>query len=229
MSDNNNNDRTHGLIAFDSALEKYIKKNIAFDFSDKNDNIKTSVLFAKPEQWTELKDKATVKVNIDGNHVNLPVISLYRTDVIINKSMVPHWIEDKFLEYAIAKENLPTIGDKEYTKTVVQRRGIYVEMYYSVEIITQNHFHLDHLIEQFILNEGKYWSDDENFSMRVTYESFPDTSQSADQNQERIISTSFNVQMNGQILPKFKKEKKNVGNSYMDTVNVNFKETLVDL
>lgn len=223
-------DRSNGLINFDSTLETYIKENIAFDFKDKERVIKVNVLSAKPERWTEQKEKTLTKVLIDGNHVNLPLVSFYKNDIVINKTMVPYWLGDDKINYEIGRIFKPTTGEQVESVTVLERRGMHIQAFYTIEIVAYSTAHLYHLVEQFIMNEGLYWNDrTRKFSLRATYDSIPDTSQSADLNQERIKSVSFNLTLSGQILPKFRKSKELANPVVPNTSKVIITEKIIDL
>ena len=195
-----------GLINFDDVVSRYIKENIAYDFDDNGKVIKTNILITKPQRWSEQKAKCTFKNKLDGNHVNLPVITIYRSGGEINNNIVPHWINEELIQVPAGKKRATYFSDYYSDSELVSNLPTSVTLTYDVNVISANKKHNDHLLEQFIHLKSSYWKFDE-YPFKASYSSFIDNSESADQSQERIISSSITLDLKGYVRPKLHKKE----------------------
>ena len=200
---NTTSDTKIGLVDIDFAIQKYIEKHIAKTFVDTTtkNHISVDVLMKRPERWIDQKDLK--RKDITGNHSTFPLIGIARNGVDILKHKVPHWLRDEDLSYIIDNKSEFSY-DKEsrkYYKMV--RRPAYIDANYEFEIVSGLERHTNHLTEQFIYHEGKYWSDGESYSFRTSFQSISDASIGADQGQERIIISSISALCKGFILPEY--------------------------
>lgn len=192
---------TLGLINMDDVVVSYIRDHIAYDFDDDGTPIKTSVLVTKPERWSEQKSKTTIKNKLDQNHLNLPVVTVFRSGGELNKNIVPHWINEELLNIPAQKEHKTFFSEFYKDGNMVANIPTSVTLTYDINIISSAKKHNDHLLEQFIHHKGKYWKFDE-YPFRASYTSFIDNSESADQSQERIISSSITIDFRGYVRPR---------------------------
>lgn len=195
-----------GLINMDDTVVSYIKENIAYDFDDDGTPIKTNVLVTKPERWSEQKSKTTIKNKLDQNHLNLPVVTVFRSGGELNRNIVPHWINEDLISIPAGKKHKTYYSEFYEDGNFVANIPTSVTLTYDINIISSNKKHNDHLLEQFIHLKGKYWKFDE-YPFRASYSSFIDNSESADQSQERIISSSITVDLRGYVRPELMKKE----------------------
>lgn len=197
-------DSTVELVDIDYAIQKYIEETIGKTFSNPSNkqDVRIKVMMKNPERWIDKKDLSDIK-DITGNHYTFPIIGISRTGIDIIKNKVPHWLKDEDLSYIVNKKFNSTYrkdGDPYYRMV---RRPIYIDASYEFEIISDSRPHVNHIVEQFLYNEGKYWSDGEKYSFRTTFGSVLDGSISASGEQERLIINSISATCKGRIIPKY--------------------------
>lgn len=192
-----------GLINIDDVIASYIEKNIAFNFDDNGTIIKTHVAFTKPERWIEQKKIGVGKNKFDGNHVSLPVITLQRSGGDITRNIIPHWISPEMITLPAGLKKKKFLSEKYEEAEIVNNLPVSVRMSYDVNIVSGIKYHNDHLLEQFIQHHDRYWKLG-NYPFEAKFTSFIDNSQSADKNQERLISSSITLELIGYVRPQYR-------------------------
>jgi len=190
-----------GLINFDDTLATFISENISYPFDDNGNKIRTNVSMTKPERWSDQKMKSTIKNVIDGNHANLPLISLHRSGGDITMNIIPHWISHEHLNTYNRRQKGVFYSEKYDESDLINKLPTSIILTYDVNIITKNKKHNDHLLEQFIQHKNQYWKLGV-YPFEAQYSSFIDNSDSADQNQERIISSAITIDLKGYVRAK---------------------------
>lgn len=193
------------LLDIDYLVKYYIENNIAIPFYDSNfsntveanrETIHPTVLIANPERSSlnleiDKKDKTESKYT-------LPIVTITRQGFDINKSRFPHFLKKSDQSY-LTKLSHKADGTLLYQYI---RRPIPITVTYTIEIITKYAQHNNHLQEQFVFHEGRYWTDDELYFLRASYSSFTESPQPADQGQERQLKSSTTLDVSGSLLPK---------------------------
>ena len=216
-----------GLINFDDTVVSYIEKNISYPFDSKGNAIKTNVLITKPERWSELQRASTSKNKLDGNHLNLPVITIYRSGGDLTKNIIPHWVDMENLNIPAGLKRKSEFSEKFTEAELVNKIPLSINITYDINIISGVKEHNDHLLEQFIQHKDKYWKLG-NYPFEAKFSSFIDNSDSADQNQERIISSSITMELIGYVRPKQFKNKPSEKNEIKLINKITFSEVEID-
>lgn len=189
------------LIDVDYAIHEYISEKIAFSFEDsKNNKVSVNVDFKNQERYRNTFRSRDKKDQTEDLY-KLPAILINRNNIRIIKNERPHWAPQEVLLHYLTKNAEPTInknGEFEYT---FGRMPVKIESTYSVDIISSYKQHNDHLIEQYVLHENKYWTS-EWYAFRVSYEDFSNGSTPPQNNQERIIRDTTTMTVEGYILPE---------------------------
>jgi len=196
MSDFINTNVDIELIDIDLAIKTYIENHIATTFTDAT---KTRVDFKNQERWAKLLKNDEEK-DQSGELYILPLILLNRDSLEIEKNRFPHWLPNDLLRYELLKYNTPSFEDNENVQYVLPRLPVKITANYTVDIVSNYVKHNDKNIEQFILNESKYWSID-GYYLRVTYPNITNASSVANMGQERLIRHSFSLNVDGYLLP----------------------------
>lgn len=197
-------DLEHGLIETDNVVARYIKKNIAFDFSTRGDNgtsllIQPVVDFTNPQRWVD-QTKASQK-DLTQNFIGLPLIGIERIGFDIMHERIPHWISDSDLSHALFKINKASATDQDKVEFVMTRRPVQVEVQYDIGIIADNVMQMNHLKEQFALHESKAWTWD-TYHLIVRYSSGSDNNMVADQMSNRVIGFNIPITVQSYVLPR---------------------------
>lgn len=204
MNKENENLRTDvdiSLIDVDSAIYDYIDEHIAFDFSDSKNNKVTVNMDYKNQERYRNTFKAKQKKDKTEDLYKLPAILLSRDNIRIIKNERPHWAPQEVLLHHLTKTAVPTINKKGQYEYTYGRMPVKIESTYNVDILSSYKQHNDHLIEQYVLHENKFWTS-EWYAFRVSYEDFRDGSTPPQNNQERIIRNTTTMTVEGYILPK---------------------------
>lgn len=217
-----------GLINIDNTVKTFIENKIAYEFDDDGKAISTTVRLTKPERWNEQLHKNTIKNRLDQNHINLPLITLYRSGGEITKNVVPHWIHQDLINIPMKPNKRQTYFSEFYEEAeLINDLPTSVTLSYDINVISSSKKHNDHLLEQFIHVKGKQWKGG-NFPFRASYSSFIDNSESADQNQERIISSSITLDLKGYVRPNKMKNQPTEKREIRKINKIQFGEMEVD-
>lgn len=204
--ENTRQDFNHELINIDDAISSYIQKHIAYPIELGGKQIKTSVDYANPERWSKM---AYSKEDIDQTELlsRLPIITLNRNNINTKKDKSPQYLPDDVIEYLAVEYSKPSLDPDGRTIYNYKRKPIEISADYSVTIIANHVQHADHLVQQFLLHEGKSWQDSW-YEVRVQYNNISNNSPFIDGNQERIIRHNFSMTVDGQISPRNNSNKK---------------------
>jgi hypothetical protein len=206
----NNDDETkridiqHDLINHDATIVSYIKNNIAIPFQDGSSVVNPRVELVNKERWSDVIDRGGRKDQTK-ELVNLPVIVLYRSNIEIIEGRIPKALGEKFYTYVMARMNKgsynPETNRKEF---LITAKPIDIQVMYDVRVVTNMKKHNDIITQRFIVDEGKNWSDSGYF-MIPKYNNMSDSSQNAEDAQERIIRTSFSMMVDSKLKPSLDK------------------------
>ena len=97
----------------------------------------------------------------------------------------------------------------------------YVTVNYSCAIFTYYMDQLNKIIEAVEYASDSYWGDPERFKFRAMIDSFTSTAELSD-NSERIVRSTFNIKLNGYIVPDVEQKDLNSINKYSSKTKVNF-------
>jgi hypothetical protein len=210
------------IIDIDTALLEHIKNNIKPTIIQDGENFLIPVIFDIPEAWETMqysggmrdkngklmfplivlrknsitKDK-TIGNKLDGNRVHL-----YKT--FQNK----YTQINQYDNFNSLKSRIPT---QDYTLVVIPD---YVTISYTITMFTNYIEHMNQLIEIMNFATDSYWGDKERFMFRNTIDSF-NIDSSYNQGEDRIIKTTFNLTLNGYIIPpSINKELASIKKSY---------------
>lgn len=209
---NKENDTTIELVDIDYAILTYIKEKIAdkFIIPSTQENVNVAVLMKKPERWIDKKDIPELK-DITGNHYKFPIIGIARNGIDIQRTRVPHHLDDESLSYIINKDYKASNKKDGQPYYTMVRRPVHINANYEFEIISDNQAHVNYLTEQFVYHEGKYWTDNDSYRFRTSFQSVLDGTISPSGAQERLVISSISATCSGYILPKYRDgESKNI-------------------
>lgn len=205
-------DTTSTLRDMDGAIKKYIEQEItpAYELNEKDSGKKVTVIIKNPERINKFGEY-NLRDDL-GEKFNYPIIAIERIGIDILGGTVPNWMDDEKINYLLNVENKKSFGNDSNKEYYMVRRPSFVQGNYSIDIYTDFMDDNNIITEQFILHENKYWKKDGHV-MQAIYTSINQNYNRDDENNERTIISSLNLQLNGFILPKYI-------NSYKKPINI---------
>jgi len=197
-----------GIMDMDSAIMYYFNEVIKPEVEVNKEKVKVPCIYASPERWLTiskqgyLRDKKrqiitpliVFKRTGMSRDDNMPVDKLDANDPNLfysfEKKFTQHNRYDKF---SVQKNLSP---GKEYYNVAMPD---YVQLSYEFTIWTSYIEQMNQVVEKVNYSDGAYWGEPGKMRFRTRIESFSDASQI---DGERLIKTTFSLNLNGYIVPE---------------------------
>lgn len=198
------------LLDLDSAIMYYFTQVVKPVATVNGHSIPVPVVYANPEKW-EAVQKEGVYRDREGKR-QLPVIVFKRDKVSKNRNMTskvdanyPHNLYITSQTYTsrnqYSKFNLENksnkIPERAYIVSVVPD---YVTLQYTCTILTDLISQTNPIIEAINFASDSFWGDPDKFKFQAFIDTF-DTETAVDADSDRTIKTTFNIKLNGYIVP----------------------------
>ena len=197
-----------GLMDMDSSILFYFNNVIKPEVEENKEKVKVPCLYASPERWVSIQKNGFIRDK--QNQVIVPLIAFKRTameknqDIPIDKldankprnfySFQKKYSQvNRYDKFSIQQGLSP--GREYYNVTMPD----YVTLTYEFTIWTSYIEQMNKIIEKIMYSEGSYWGEPGKMRFRTRIESFSDASQI---DGERLIQTTFSINLNGYILPE---------------------------
>ena len=199
-----------GLMDIDATIMYYFNNVIKPSVEENGETIKVPIMYANPERWTMAQKRGFLYDN--KKQLIIPLIAFKRTSIEKDETLPVDKMDplNPRLKYTFQKQYS---SKNRYDKFSVQR-GLtptkemyavpvpdYIKLEYEFILWCSYTEQMNKLVEQIIYSEGSYWGEEGKFKFRTQINNYTDASEVA-VNQERIIKTTFNVTMNGYLLPE---------------------------
>ena len=197
-----------GIMDMDSAIMYYFNEVIKPEVSVNNEKVKVPCIYASPERWTQvskqgfLRDKKRQiivplivfkRTSMERNE-NIPIDKLDANNPSIFYSFEKKYSNSNRYDKFSVLQNLSP--NKEYYNVAMPD---YVTLTYEFIIWTSYIEQMNRIVEKINYSDGAYWGEPGKMRFRTRIESFSDSSQI---DGERLIKTTFSVQLYGYILPE---------------------------
>src|SRR5210317_2034385 len=197
-----------GIMDMDSAIMYYFNEVIKPDVEVNNEKVKVPCIYASPERWVTiskqgyLRDKKrqiivpliVFKRTGMSRDDNMPIDKLDANDPKINYSFQKKFTQhNRYDKFSVLQNITP---GKEYYNVAMPD---YVQLTYEFTIWTSYIDQMNKIVEKINYSDGAYWGEPGKMRFRTRIESFSDSSQI---DGERLIKTTFSVQLYGYILPE---------------------------
>ena len=197
-----------GLFDMDYAIKYYFENVIRPEVVEFGSTVKVPVMYGSPEKWKNVQADGYFR---DKNGKMLsPLIAYKRTAIAMNRNLgskvdanypqlyytneVKYTQINKYDQFSRLTNSKPI---KTYINTVIPD---YVDLTYDVVIWTDYIESMNKIVESMIYTEGSYWGDPERFKFRSKIDNFTNTTDLL-QDADRIVRTSFQITIFGQIVP----------------------------
>ena len=197
-----------GLMDMDSSIMYYFNEVIKPEVEENKEKVKVPCIYASPERWTQISKQGYLRDK--KRQIITPLIVFKRTgmerntDIPIdkldaNKPTQFYTFEKKYSKqnrydkFSVLQQITP---NKEYYNVAMPD---YVTLSYEFVIWTSYIEQMNRIVEKINYSDGAYWGEPGKMRFRTQIESFSDSSEI---DGERLIKTTFNVNLYGYILPE---------------------------
>ena len=197
-----------GIMDMDSAIMYYFNEVIKPEVEVNKEKVKVPCIYASPERWNQitkqgfLRDKKrqiivpliVFKRTGMSRDDNMPIDKLDANDPKIFYSFQKRYSQqNRFEKFSVLQKIEP---NREYYNVAMPD---YVSLTYEFTIWTSYIEQMNSIVENINFSDGAYWGEPGKMRFRTKIESFSDASQVEG---ERLIKTTFGMNLNGYILPE---------------------------
>ena len=197
------------IMDMDSAIMYYFNEVIQPNVKENKETVKVPVMYASPERWVSIQKQGFMRDK--KQQLIVPAIVFKRTSIERNENIPVDKLDannpknfmtfqQKYSQsnrYDQFSRVTGVTPNKEYFNVVVPD---YVNLNYEFTIWTSYIDQMNKLVEKINYTDGAYWGEPGKMRFRTKIESFTDASEM--DAQERLIKTTFAVQMMGYIIPE---------------------------
>ncbi len=197
-----------GIMDMDSAIMYYFNEVIRPEVEVNKEKVKVPCIYASPERWLTISKQGYLRDK--KRQIIVPLIVFKRTGMSRDDNMPVDKLDanDPNLFYSFEKK---FTQHNRYDKFSVQQNITpgkeyynvampdYVQLSYEFTIWTSYIEQMNRIVEKINYSDGAYWGEPGKMRFRTRIESFSDASQIEG---ERLIKTTFSVNLYGYILPE---------------------------
>ena len=218
-----------GLKENDEALFYYLENVIKPTVMQNGVVTKVPVYYGSPERWAQVQKEGYYR-DLKGK-IMMPVITYKRNNVekvrnLSNKLdangpknvqlfQKPYSQRNEYDNFNILNNRIPK---KESYAVVVPD---YVILTYDFIISTYYVEQMNKIVEAINYASDSYWGDPERFKFRAMIDNFTNVVET-NQGQERVVKTTFNIKLNGYIIPEVVQKSMNAFNKFNNKTKIIF-------
>jgi len=197
-----------GIMDMDSAIMYYFNEVIKPEVEINKETVKVPCIYASPERWNAISKQGFLRDK--KKQIIVPLIAFKRTGMSRNDNMPidkldandpKHFYtfqkrytqQNRFDKFSVQKNLEP---GKEYYNVSMPD---YMNLTYEFTIWTSYIEQMNKIVEKINYSDGAYWGEPGKMRFRTQIESFSDASQI---DGEKLIQTTFSVNLYGYILPE---------------------------
>ena len=198
-----------GLYDIDDAIKYYFDEVIRPRVNDFDEDVSVPVLYGSPERWVSAQRGQYYRDQ--KGKIMVPLIMYRRTsvgkDTSVNFSKID--ANNPKLFYTFEKKYSPQNRYDNFSALqgvvpIRERYSVvvpdYVTINYEGVIWTDYIEQMNDLIEAINYSQGSYWGDPERFKFRTSIAEFSDSTE-VPTDGDRIVKTTFNMELHGYIIP----------------------------
>lgn len=197
-----------GLGDLDYSIQYYFQNIIKPKVDDVGTMRDVPVLYGAPEKWKNIQADGYLRDK--QGKILTPLIAFRRTGITKNKTLGSkvdannpaiyytqqrkYTPQNRYDQFSVLSNSKPI---QTFVNTVMPD---YVDLTYEVIIWTDYVEQMNKIVESVLYTEGSYWGERERFKFRTKVDSFTNTTDLL-QDTERVVRTSFTLNLYGQIVP----------------------------
>ena len=204
-------DITIGIYDIDSAIDYYFNNVIKPKVNDGGEVIDVPVIYGSPERWKSVQKGGTYR-DMKSGKLQIPLIMYRRTGMERVEGMMGNKIDAADPSNIVRQFSTKYNAKNRYDKWSILR-GVkpsqvyhnviipdYVKLTYEIIVWTEYVAHQNKIIEDINYNANSYWGDTNSFKFLATMDSFS-TENNLEQGADRAIKATFQINLNGYIIP----------------------------
>ena len=197
-----------GIMDMDSAIMYYFNEVIKPNVEINDEKVKVPCIYASPERWTQITKQGFLRDK--KRQIIVPLIVYKRTGMTRNTDMPIDKLDsnepklfysfqkkysqqNRFDKFSVLQNIEP---NREYYNVAMPD---YMNLTYEFTIWTSYIEQMNRIVEKVNYSDGAYWGEPDKMRFRTQIESFSDASQI---DGEKLIQTTFTVNLYGYILPE---------------------------
>ena len=197
-----------GIMDMDSAIMHYFNEVIKPEVEVNKEKVKVPCIYASPERWNAISKQGFLRDK--KKQIIVPLIAFKRTGMSRNDNMPIDKLDandpkifytfqkkysqqNRFDKFSVQKGLEP---NREYYNVSMPD---YMNLTYEFTIWTSYIEQMNKIVEKINYSDGAYWGEPGKMKFKSSIESFSDASQI---DGEKLIQTTFSVNLYGYILPE---------------------------
>ena len=197
-----------GIMDMDSAIMYYFNEVIKPEVEVNKEKVKVPCIYASPERWNAISKQGFLRDK--KKQIIVPLIAFKRTGMSRNDNMPIDKLDandpkifytfqkkysqqNRFDKFSVQKNLEP---NREYYNVAMPD---YMNLTYEFTIWTSYIEQMNKIVEKINYSDGAYWGEPGKMKFKSSIESFSDASQI---DGEKLIQTTFSVNLYGYILPE---------------------------
>ncbi len=197
-----------GIMDMDSSIMYYFNEVIKPEVMVNDEKVKVPCIYASPERWTQVSKQGYLRDK--KRQIITPLIVFKRTGMERNEDIPIDKLDandpkqfytfqkkyssvNRYDKFSVQQQLTP---GREYYNVAMPD---YVTLSYEFIIWTSYIDQMNRIVEKINYSDGAYWGEPGKMRFRTRIESFSDASEV---DGERLIKTTFSVQLYGYILPE---------------------------
>ena len=197
-----------GIMDMDSAIMYYFNEVIKPEVEVNKEKVKVPCIYASPERWNAISKQGFLRDK--KKQIIVPLIAFKRTGMSRNDNMPIDKLDandpkifytfqkrysqqNRFDKFSVQKNLEP---NREYYNVSMPD---YMNLTYEFTIWTSYIEQMNKIVEKINYSDGAYWGEPGKMKFKSSIESFSDASQI---DGEKLIQTTFSVNLYGYILPE---------------------------
>jgi hypothetical protein len=199
---------TVGIEDIDNAVLYYFQNVIKPYVVQNGERIEVPIIYGSPERWKSIQKDGFYRDKL--NKVMAPLLMFKRNDITKNRSVgnkldanSPNLYISFKKQYSTRNfySNFSTLNNRipeaEYYANVVPD---YVTVTYECMVMTYYMDQMNKIVEAINYASDSYWGDPNKFKFKTQIDSFTSVNELT-ANQDRIVKSTFNIKLNGYIVP----------------------------
>jgi hypothetical protein len=220
---------TVGIQDIDEAIMYYFQNVIRPSVVQNGQRIEVPIIYGSPERWKSFQKDGKYR---DANgKIMFPMIMFKRDNIEKVRSIGNKMDSNNPNNFGIfqkgysgknAYDNFTVLNnrvpEKEFVAVVYPD---YVTVTYSCAISTYYVEQMNKIVEAINYASDSYWGDPERFKFRAMIDNFTNVVET-NQGQERVVKTTFNIKLNGYIIPEVVQKSMNAFNKFNQKTKIVF-------
>ena len=218
-----------GIKDIDEAVFYYFENVIQPSVYQNEERLPVPIVYGSQEKWKSFQKDGYYR---DQNgKIMAPLIMFKRDSITKNRSIGNKLDANNPHNYSVSQKNYDSrnsydnfkvlnnrIPEKQYYATVIPD---YVTIEYTCLVFTYYVEQLNKIIESIGYASDAYWGDPERFKFKAMIDSFVFQTELVD-NDERIVRSTFNIKLNGYIVPEILQKDINSLKKFSDKTKLIF-------